>query len=519
MSPRSFHLLAAHSPDAAVAVGAEGEVGVEALLRDVAALSAALPGSSPGSEVLILCTDRYRFAASLLAAWQRGHVAALPPNAQAETVRLLAGSPNVAACLHDGGAEVGIDARAIAPAMLPAVLQAVEAGRTLVTIYSSGSTGREKACSKTALQLLGEAELLRASFSIGPRDRVLATVPPHHLYGLLFGLLVPLVSGAAFARSTPLHAEAVAAEALATSATVLVSVPAHLRSLAPPPVRLVFSSSAPLEEATARRIVQGCPDSWEILGSTETGGIASRRFGAELYRPLDGVKVTAAADGQLLLDSPLIDAGLPLPHACADRIELFADGSFRHLGRADDVVKIGGKRVALSELERRLRAVDGVDDAAAVAVAVDSARGAEIHAAVASSRVTAAQLRHELLKHFDPTLLPRRLRVVADLPRSANGKLSRSRLLALFEDGKQFPVRELSRAESPGGEVVELGAWRTGLLTIDGWKHMLLPAVTLSLFPMALVLRLVLAREERAVTFSLERAGTACSSGTLEFGA
>jgi peptide/nickel transport system permease protein len=41
------------------------------------------------------------------------------------------------------------------------------------------------------------------------------------------------------------------------------------------------------------------------------------------------------------------------------------------------------------------------------------------------------------------------------------------------------------------GEVVELGAWRTGLLTVDGWKHMLLPALTLSLFPMALVLRLV----------------------------
>jgi peptide/nickel transport system permease protein len=41
------------------------------------------------------------------------------------------------------------------------------------------------------------------------------------------------------------------------------------------------------------------------------------------------------------------------------------------------------------------------------------------------------------------------------------------------------------------GEVVELGAWRTGLLTADGWRHVVLPAITLSLFPMALVLRLV----------------------------
>ena len=41
------------------------------------------------------------------------------------------------------------------------------------------------------------------------------------------------------------------------------------------------------------------------------------------------------------------------------------------------------------------------------------------------------------------------------------------------------------------GEVVALGPWTTGLLTRDGWRHLLLPALTLSLFPMALVLRLV----------------------------
>jgi peptide/nickel transport system permease protein len=41
------------------------------------------------------------------------------------------------------------------------------------------------------------------------------------------------------------------------------------------------------------------------------------------------------------------------------------------------------------------------------------------------------------------------------------------------------------------GEVTEFGAWRTGLLTADGWRHIVLPAVTLSLFPMTLVLRLV----------------------------
>jgi peptide/nickel transport system permease protein len=41
------------------------------------------------------------------------------------------------------------------------------------------------------------------------------------------------------------------------------------------------------------------------------------------------------------------------------------------------------------------------------------------------------------------------------------------------------------------GDVVMLGPWSTGLLTVDGWVHLVLPAVTLSVFQLALILRLV----------------------------
>ncbi len=41
------------------------------------------------------------------------------------------------------------------------------------------------------------------------------------------------------------------------------------------------------------------------------------------------------------------------------------------------------------------------------------------------------------------------------------------------------------------GDTVKLGWWSTGLLTASGWQHLILPAVTLSLFQVALVLRLV----------------------------
>ncbi|MDM0038267.1 ABC transporter permease [Variovorax sp. J22G21] len=41
------------------------------------------------------------------------------------------------------------------------------------------------------------------------------------------------------------------------------------------------------------------------------------------------------------------------------------------------------------------------------------------------------------------------------------------------------------------GEVVNLGWWSTGLLTRDGWSHLVLPTVTLAVFQLTLIMRLV----------------------------
>jgi peptide/nickel transport system permease protein len=41
------------------------------------------------------------------------------------------------------------------------------------------------------------------------------------------------------------------------------------------------------------------------------------------------------------------------------------------------------------------------------------------------------------------------------------------------------------------GEVVKLGSWTTGLLTAKGWQHIILPAVTLAVFQLTLIMRLV----------------------------
>jgi peptide/nickel transport system permease protein len=41
------------------------------------------------------------------------------------------------------------------------------------------------------------------------------------------------------------------------------------------------------------------------------------------------------------------------------------------------------------------------------------------------------------------------------------------------------------------GDTVAIGAWTTGLLTLEGWRHLVLPAVTLSIFQLTLIMRLV----------------------------
>jgi 4-coumarate--CoA ligase (photoactive yellow protein activation family) len=452
----------AHRSDAVVALGDEPPRTAGMLARDVLTIAARLPPASPNSEVLIVCDDRYRVAVAVLAAWQAGHAAALPPNAASETVRALRRRPGVVALLHDHDLADPDDLRPRLaavdhePTLDPAQLGPIASDRVIATVYTSGSTGAHQACPKTARQLLGEAATLAERFAVGPQQRVLATVPPHHLYGLLFGVLVPLCAGASFIRETPLHTETVAAVARRFAADMLVSAPVHLRSLtllSPgelPPLGRVFSSGAALPGETARLLGTRL-GLWvtEIYGASETGGIAWRRHapgkpagdlaGHLPWEPLPGVHVAADADGGLLLTSPFLSPDVAAPLACADQIELAADGRFRLLGRRDDILKIGGKRVALAEVEQRALALPEVADVAVAMVAVGEPRGHEIVAAIvpADPRHDAADLiarvRHGLLQWFDPVVVPRRIRVVPALPREASGKLTRANLLRLFE--------------------------------------------------------------------------------------
>ncbi|MEM8754088.1 MAG: ABC transporter permease [Pseudomonadota bacterium] len=54
-----------------------------------------------------------------------------------------------------------------------------------------------------------------------------------------------------------------------------------------------------------------------------------------------------------------------------------------------------------------------------------------------------------------------------------------------------FAVNFRLLPSSGRGGTIDLGWWRTSLLTVDGWRAIILPAITLSLFQLTLILRLV----------------------------
>lgn len=419
---------------------------VAGLLADAGLLAAALPERGRGGEVVLVCNDRYLFTVSLLAAWHRGFIVALPPNAQPAMVTSVRRSGNVATVLHDQDGMLGVDVRAVlatgaASPPLPRP-ESMDAARPALVVYTSGSTGTPMPCRKTAGQIVGEAAMLARAFGIMRGERVLATVPPHHIYGLLFGVLVPLVAGAAFGRDTTLHAGPLAELVKRDRARVLVSVPVHLRALSMleagelPPLTRVFSSGAPLAPETAHMVQERF--GWkvtEVLGSSETGGIAWRQDPAEPWQPFAPVKVQQGEGARLLVDSPFLDPHATRPHVAGDRIELLPDGRFRHLGRADGVIKVGATRISIAEIERRVLALPGVRDAAALAVDVGPPRGWESWVAVVvdeGAEVSAASVREALRAWLDAVVLPRRVKVVDAIPRETTGKLSRDALRELF---------------------------------------------------------------------------------------
>ena len=367
-----------------------------------------------GSDVLATSTDASPTAALAWAAWAESKMLVFPPTSQVEAIAAVAAARSLVTLSGDETSDDPI----AGPLEMPAP------DDIIAEFHTSGSTGQPVSFTKRGRQLVGEARFLADTFDITTKDVLLSGVPACHLYGFLFAVMLPAVSGCELITATPRYPESINAAAKAHRATVLVSTPTELRALAAglnlPSVDRVFSSGAPLSTSVAAQLVERGMAVTEVFGSTETGGVAWRHGDpGGPWTPFEVADIDAH-DGLLRVKSPFLDD----PDAefeMSDRIEPLSDGRFRHLGRADDIVKVGAKRVSKDALRRRFMEFDGVAD---VAIGQLDQGGAALHAFVTTvSSVAAADLRSHLLKWFDPVTVPR-IHFVEALPRTALGKIS-----------------------------------------------------------------------------------------------
>ena len=120
-----------------------------------------------------------------------------------------------------------------------------------------------------------------------------------------------------------------------------------------------------------------------------------------------------------------------------DLARTLPSGELEYVGRNDDQVKIMGFRIELGEVEHAFRSHPAVTDA--VVVAAGSPTGARsLVACITSDVEDQGELRSQLREHLSSTLaahmIPGRIRVFGELPRTASGKTDRRAIRELLGD-------------------------------------------------------------------------------------
>jgi O-succinylbenzoic acid--CoA ligase len=337
------------------------------------------------------------------------------------------------------------------------------AGGVAAVVVTSGTTGEPKGAELTAAGIEASARAVSAALGAGPGDRWLCCVPPHGVAGLAIvarswhtGVPVTVHDG--------FDVERIAAD---RDATLVSLVPTMLARLLDAPggaggggargngggngggggdvvaarFRRVLLGGARARPELLRRAADAGAAVVTTYGMTETGG------GVVLdRRPLPGVEIRTAADGELLLRCPMLLRGYrrdPAATAAAlrggwlhtgDLGRLDAEGIVHVTGRKRDVIITGGVNVAPDEVEAVLAEHPGLAEVA-VGGLPDPDWGERVVAwAVPADRAdppTLGELRAFARARLAPPKLPRQLVLVDGLPRTGSGKVLRRELPGL----------------------------------------------------------------------------------------
>ncbi|RIJ07821.1 AMP-binding protein [Pseudomonas sp. 91RF] len=403
--------------------------------------------------------DAAELAIALLGAWRAGVSVLLPSDLQAQTRQRWSNEVDLWLTDHADdahlrdlqgtaltGAELGLD-------------------QCRLSLCTSGSSGEPKRIDKSLRQLANEVEALEKLWGADLAEAcIIGSVATQHIYGLLFRVLWPLCAGRVFLRKQLAFPEDMQRASREHPAFAWVASPALLKRMgdnldwpALSAVRRVFSSGGALPADAAQSLHQRLQQ-WptEILGSSETGGIAWRQ-GQQLWQPFAGVELSQDGDGALLIASPYLPAGHVEHTADAARIE--ADGRFELLGRLDRIVKLEEKRISLPMLEQALVAHDWVAEARLGVVQENRASLGALLVLSESGlfalrehgrRSLTETLRRHLGEHCEALALPRRWRLLRQLPLNPQGKLPQADVEALLLAPRPKAPEVLEQTETDG---------------------------------------------------------------------
>ena len=359
---------------------------------------------------------------------------------------------------------LALDELDAAPTRLPDVGR----DRRAVILFTSGTTGRPKGVVSTHANIEAQIVALVEAWEWSEDDRILLTLPLHHIHGIVNVLGCALWSGARCDILPAFDAGRVIEALIGGGLTLYMAVPtiyhrliAHLADASEGTrrgleegasrLRLMVSGSAalPIPVLERWRDLTG-HTLLERYGMTEIGmGLSNpyrgERVPGSVGFPLPGVEVRLVDDA----DQP-VDDGVPgeiqvrgpavfreywqRPEDTADAFTsdgwfrtgdtaVVEGGRYRILGRSSvDILKTGGEKVSALEIEDVLLGHESISEAAVVGVD-DAEWGQRIVAVlVATAPIDVDDLRAWLRGILAPHKLPKDFYFTDALPRNPMGK-------------------------------------------------------------------------------------------------
>jgi long-chain acyl-CoA synthetase len=331
---------------------------------------------------------------------------------------------------------------------------------TRLILFTTGSTGQPRAVQLSEHNIRSNSRAVADALDFDHAKSQMLFLPLSYSFGLL-GQLLPALDRGMQTEIVDRLIDAVEALVSGTVEGMISGVPPHFETIlrALPPghtcnrLTHVVTAGAYSSPDLRQRLHRAFPSAmiYNNYGQTEASPrILSFKSSHPLFYtpatgyPVPGLRVKCSESGELLVSGPQVMLGY-LGHpdgprdtvtggwlATGDLAQVAADGLVTVLGRADDLVNVGGERTSASEIESALRRVSGVRDAA-VLVVPDTLYGAAFVAYVETgdAGITEAEILNDLRRHVSGHRIPRAFHLIDALPVNAYGKIDRAALTAM----------------------------------------------------------------------------------------